>query len=88
MVHAGIAFKVITVDAAEIAAQDDLDVTATVAGLRSGHPCIVWAPSLEAQLVLSNAHCSAANTLKFRLTNIDAAAAVNAASQSMYVVQF
>lgn len=88
MVNSGIVFSAFTVNPASIAAQDDLDQTVAIAGLKLGYPVIVWAPSLEAQLVLSNAHCSVAGTLKFRLSNIDASSAVDAASQTMYVVQF
>jgi hypothetical protein len=86
MVHAGVVFKEFTVNPAQVAAHDSNDETVTVAGLRPGHPVIMWAPSLEDKLVLTNAHCSAKDTLKFRLAN-EHTAAVDPASQTMYVVQ-
>lgn len=80
--------KEFTLDPASIAAKDSNDETVTVAGLRVGHPCVVWAPSLEDKVVITNAHASAKDTLKIRFANVNADAAVDPASQSMYVIQF
>jgi hypothetical protein len=88
MVSPGVVFASFVINPASIGAKDSNDETATVAGLRTGHPVVVWAPDLEDKVSLSNAHCSAANTLKFRLGNHNADAAVDPASQTMYVVQF
>ena len=76
-----------TIDPGNVAANVSLDVTHTVEGLRLYHPVVVWAPSLEANLVLCNAHCSAKDTLKFRLSN-HTGTGINPASQTFYVVQF
>lgn len=76
----------VTIDPASINAVSTLDQTATVKGLRLHIPVQVWAESLEAGLVICNAHCSAKDTLKFRLLNITASA-VDAASQTFRVVQ-
>jgi hypothetical protein len=81
-----VASKEFTVNPAEVDAAVSLDVTATVAGLKVGYPVRVWAPDLEADLVICNEHCSAADTLTFRLVNVTALA-INPASQTMYVVQ-
>ena len=76
----------VTIDPGSVGAAAGLDVTATVGGLRTGYPVSVWAESLEADLVICNAHCSAANTLKFRLVN-PTAAPIDPASQTFRVVQ-
>ncbi len=88
MIRSGIVFAEFTVDPASIAQNDSNDVTVTVAGIKKGYPCIVWAPSLEDKVSISNAHCSTDGTLKFRLGNHNSAGAVDPASQTMYVVQF
>lgn len=85
-VNPGLIWKDLTVNPGNVTAATALDVTATVTGLRVGYPVLLWAPSLEDNVSLSNAHCSAANTLKFRLGNLTAAD-INPASQTMYVVQ-
>lgn len=87
MVKSGLVTKEFTVDPGNVTAVTGLDVTVSVAGLKKGYPCNVWAPSLEANLAICNAHCSANGTLKFRIVN-PTAGAINPASQTMYVVQF
>ncbi len=82
----GVVRAAVTIDAGSVSANATLDVTATVNGLRKGHPVKVWAESLEANLNISNAHCSAANTLKFRLGN-HTATPIDPASQVFMVVQ-
>jgi len=77
----------VTVDPASIAANTSAVQTVTVDGLRVGYPVLVWGTSLEANLAISNAYCSAANTLKFTLTN-PTIGAIDAASQAFKVVQF
>jgi hypothetical protein len=79
--------KDVTVDAANILAVTANDETVTVKGLVKGAPVIVWAESLTANISISNAHCSAKDTLKFRLLN-PTAGAINPASQTFRVVQF
>jgi len=86
MVGPGVVFAEVTIDPGSVAANVTLDVTATVKGLKKGHPVLVWAPSLEANLNISNAHCSAANTVKFRLGN-HTAAPIDPASQAFSIVQ-
>ena len=81
-----IASKEFTVNPGNVTAATSLDVTATIAGLREGYPVRVWAPSLEADLVICNEHCSAKDELTFRLVNVTALD-INPASQTMYVVQ-
>jgi hypothetical protein len=78
--------KAVTIDPGAVGAAATLDVTATVAGLRVGAPVLVWAASLEDNLSISNAHCSAAGTVKFRLLN-PTAASIDPASQTFMVVQ-
>ncbi len=75
-----------TIDVGNITTVTCLDVTATVNGLQKGIPVHVWAESLTANVALSNAHCSAANTLKFRLCNVTGSD-INPASQTFRVVQ-
>lgn len=87
MVRSGLVFEAFTIDIASIAAVTSPEQTVTINGLQKGYPVIVWAPSLEANLNLGNAYCSAANTLKFRVTN-PTAGAIDPASQTMYCVQF
>ncbi len=87
MVGPGVVFAEVTIDPGSVGAAVSLDVTATVKGLRKGHPVVVWAASLEADLAICNAHCSANGTLKFRLVNVTALA-IDPASQTFTVVQF
>jgi hypothetical protein len=87
MVRSGIVFKEFTLNAASIAAATSGEQTVTIAGLRKGYPVIVWGPSLEGNLGLSNAYCSAADTLVFRLVN-PTVGAIDPASQSFFCVQF
>lgn len=77
----------VTIDPASVTNATTLDVTATVKGLRKGYPVVCWAESLTANISMSNAHCSATDTLKFRLLN-PTAAPINPASQTFRVVQF
>ena len=79
--------KEFTLNAASIPTLTSAVQTVTVPGLVKGYPVIVWGAALEANLALSNAYCSAANTLKFTLTNATAAD-VDPASASYSVVQF
>lgn len=75
-----------TIDPGNITTVTCLDVTATVNGLTKGVPVAVWAESLTANVGISNAHCSASNTLKFRLCNVTGSD-INPASQTFRVVQ-
>jgi hypothetical protein len=77
----------VTIDPGSVTNATGLDITATVKGLRKGYPVLVWAVSLEDNLTICNPHCSAANTLKFRLLN-PSAAPIDPASQAFMVVQF
>ena len=77
----------VTINAAEVTNATTLAVTATVKGLRVGYPVLVWGPSLEADLVITNAYASAKDELTFSLGNISAAP-INPASQVFKVVQF
>jgi hypothetical protein len=76
-----------TLNPASIPASTSAVQTVTVKGLRIGFPVMVWAASLEANLAISNAYCSAKDTLKFTLTN-PTVSAVDPASQAFKVVQF
>lgn len=76
----------VTINPGSVAANTALEVVATVKGLRVGYPVQVWAPSLEANLVLANAHASDLDELTFRLQNTTAGA-IDPASQSFFVVQ-
>lgn len=86
MVNPGVVFAEVTINPPSVAANTALEVTQTINGLRVGYPVLVWAPNLEANLILANAHCSAANTLKFRILNTTGEA-IDPASQPFYVVQ-
>jgi len=77
----------VSVDAGSVAANQSLDVTATVKGLRKGYPVILWAESLTAGFGFSNVHCSAKDTLKFRLEN-HTASAIDPAAVVYNVIQF
>lgn len=77
----------VTINPASVTNATTLDVTATVKGLRKGYPVIVWAEALTANINIGNAHCSATDTLKFRLIN-PTAAPIDPASQTFRVVQF
>jgi len=76
-----------TIDCGNVAANTCLDVTHTVEGLRLNHPVVVWATGLTANLGIGNAHCSAKDTLKFRLVN-PTGSGIDPASMSFMVVQF
>lgn len=76
----------VTIDPGSVTNATCLDVTATVKGLRPGVPVVVWAEALTTNVGLCNAHCSAADTLKFRLIN-PTAAPIDPASQTFRVVQ-
>lgn len=80
-----ISFEV-TINPASLATHVSLDQTATVKGLRKHIPVQLWAEALEAGMVISNVHCSALDTLKFRLTN-STASTVDCASQTFRGVQ-
>jgi hypothetical protein len=73
-------------DPASIASATANEITQTVNGLTLGFPVTVWGPSLEANVSITNAYCSAANTLVFRLSN-PTVGAIDPASQTFYVVQ-
>jgi hypothetical protein len=62
----------VSINAGNITAATCLDVTATVKGLRPDYPVLVWAESLTANVGICNAHCSAKDTVKFRLVNATA----------------
>ena len=80
-------FRKVTVDIGSIAAGEVEDETVTVKGLRKSAPVHVEFPNLNAGLVPCNEHCSAADTLKFRVYN-DTGGAVDPASQEIWVTQF
>lgn len=75
-----------TIDAGGVGANACLDVTATVKGLVPDYPVTVWAESLTANVGICNAHCSAKDTLKFRLIN-PTGVAIDPASMTFRVVQ-
>ncbi len=77
----------VTINPGSITGATTLDVTTAVAGLRTEMPIACWAPNLEDNVTLSNAHCASAGVLKFRLANITASP-INPASQIFCVVQF
>jgi hypothetical protein len=87
LISSPLAAKAFTLDPAGLAANVAAVQTVTVKGLRVKHPTMVWGESLELGLVISNAYCSAKDTLKFKIANVTAAP-VDAASQTFYVVQF
>lgn len=60
--------------------------TFAVPGLKTGLITLAEAPSLETGLVLVNAYCAANNVLTLVIWN-PSVAAVNGASQTVYVVQ-
>jgi len=74
----------VTVDFGSITNATTGTATATVTGAASGDEVVVNAPSLEADLVLANAHVSAANTVTIRIGNISAAP-INPASQAFII---
>jgi len=74
-----------TVDAANVPANDVLDVAVTVAGVRSKDFVMVHAPALEDDLGISHAWVSANNTVTVRLVN-PTGGAVNPASQTWTIV--
>lgn len=74
----------VTVDFGSITNATTGTATATVTGAASGDEVVVNAPSLEADLVLGNAHVSAANTVTIRIGNISAAP-INPASQAFII---
>jgi hypothetical protein len=76
----------VAINAGNVTAATCLDVTATVNGLQPDFPVQVWAESLTTNLGICNAHCSALNTLKFRLVN-PTAGAINPDSLTFRVVQ-
>lgn len=63
------------------------DLTATVKGLYKGRPVHVWCESLPAGLGITNEHCSALNTLKFRVMN-PTISPVDLTTQTYKVIQF
>jgi len=77
----------VTHDPANILAGAVNEETITVTGAVTGGRVIVSAPSLEANVVLSNEIVSAADTVKFRLFN-PTGGAINPASQSFLVTIF
>ncbi len=79
-------WKDVTVDAGSVTNATTLDVTATVTGLKKSRPVLLWAESLTANIGICNAHCSAADTLKFRLIN-PTGAPIDPASQTYRLVQ-
>ncbi len=81
-------FQEVSIDIGSVAAATTLVVTQAVAGLRVGHPVILWTEAaLNAGLNIGNAHCSAAGTLSFRVMNATAGA-IDPAAMNFSVVQF
>lgn len=74
----------VTVDFGSITNATTGTATATVTGAASGDEVVVNAPSLEANLVLANAHVSAANTVTIRVGNISGAP-IDPASQAFII---
>lgn len=70
-------------DFASIAANDDDELTATVAGVKLGQVASVSAPSLDSGLV-ATAYVSAANTVTVRVSNVTAGA-IDAAAQDFFL---
>jgi len=74
----------VTVDFGSITNATTGTATATVTGAAVGDEVVVNAPSLEADLVLANAHVSAANTVTIRIGNVSAAP-IDPASQAFII---
>jgi len=74
----------VTVDFGSITNATTGTATATVTGAAVGDEVVVNAPSLEADLVLANAHVSAANTVTIRIGNISTAP-IDPASQAFII---
>lgn len=74
-------FGSVTSDPANITAATSLDHSLTIPGVLPGDLVFVTAPSLEANLTMSMAWVSAANTVKVRICN-PTAGAINPASQT------
>jgi hypothetical protein len=71
---------------ASILAVTSPEFTITLPGARPGYRVNLWAESLEANLALGHAYCSALNTIKFRVINPTAGTIV-AAAQVLKIVQ-
>ena len=76
----------VTNDPASIAANAAAVITLTVPGVKPGFPVQVWCETLDAALSIGNAFCSAANTVKFTLSN-NSGSAVDQASSVFKVIQ-
>jgi len=76
-----------TVDAANVPANDVLDVSVTVAEAAVEDHIVVHMPALEDNLALSHAWCAVAGTVKVRLSN-PTSGGVNPASQTWTLMAF
>ena len=76
-----------TINPASLATLVSADQTVTIKGVRPGQMVLVNAVGLEAGLILSNAHVSAADTVKFRIYN-SSDDTVDSASQVFRIVVF
>lgn len=76
----------VTLNPASIPANSTAQQTITVNGALPGYPVAVWAESLESGIGITNAFCSAVNTIKFTLIN-ETIGAIDPASQTFRVVQ-
>ena len=74
-------FGSVTSDPANITAATVLEHTLTIPGVQPGDLVFVTAPSLEANLIMSEPWVTAANTVKVRIAN-PTAGAINPASQT------
>ena len=75
----------LTTTPAVVSALTVADQTFTVPGLRTGMNVVVNARALDANLMIGNAFCSAANTLTIRFMN-PTAGDITPVSQSFYIL--
>lgn len=80
-----IGYKEITNNPDEIAANTTADISLTMGSALPSHFFDVQAPSLESGLVLGQAWCETAGTVKVRLANVTASP-INPASQTFKVL--
>jgi hypothetical protein len=75
----------VSLDITTLTAATIADQTFTVNGLETDMQLSVSAPTLEADILITNAHCSAANTLKLRLYSVSG---LNPAATVFKIVAF
>lgn len=80
-----ISYKSVTNNPASIPANSTADISLSVAKALPEHFPVVKAPDLEAGLILGQAWCEVAGTVKVRLANVTSAP-IDAASQAFEVL--